>query len=104
MKEKAAQRIQARYDEAQKPIRKKQEKIDYDKRLIAETINTNGWKILETTFAKALASLKEQLVDTSPFRVLKCMNLKNIIKAFDRLHKIMLTAELGNEAAKFIKE
>lgn len=92
-KDKAAERLKKKYEDAQKVKDNAQEEYKREKELLTQTINTKGWQILVRSLEATVQKLGEDLVHTSSLRVFKGMELRSERKNLNRL----LTRMRGEE-------
>lgn len=99
-KDKASQRLQERWNKAQKEKERSQQEFKRDKMQINETIKTEGWSIIVKSLQVTVGSLMEELQTVSSFRVFKGLSLRSEIRALKTLLRSMQKNEKMNLAEK----
>ena len=94
-KERTIEKLKADYQASQEVHQQRERVFDIRRQAISHTVNTEGWKLIVTSFEKYINEIKEELIDTSPFRVFKNMRLRNQIKAYQKLYSILKTEEIS---------
>lgn len=93
-KEKAKNRNMKRYFDAREHEKKKNEQLMEDRKAVQRLVGTKGWQILLNDFKKQIKKTKNDLLDTNSFRIWETTRLKAEIKAKEMILHLMEAEEI----------
>ena len=102
LKQKARERISnARNLEHDAEV--KRQSILRNKDAVKKLVSLPGWGIIVDNLGNKIAALKLSILSTSPFRILKCLQIRSEIKSLNNLYSILKTEESSVQVEKLDK-
>lgn len=95
-REQAQERVNKKNEALAQVIRDKSQEMINRKEAIAQVSTMPGWKMVVEDLQLIIPYLKDQIADTSPFRIFKVMELRSEKKAFEKLYKLLKTNDLNS--------